>query len=82
LSRSNASFSFREEIRQQNKKLAIERERQRYQDLFEFAPDGYLLTDAVGTIQAANQAAATLLSVSEARLVGESLIDYIAEPDR
>ena len=29
---------------------ALEAERQRYRDLFEFAPDAYLLTDAGGTI--------------------------------
>lgn len=41
------------ELRQQNQELclaqaAVEAERQRYQDLFEFAPDGYLMTDAQG----------------------------------
>src|SRR5688572_18373607 len=39
-----------EELRQQNEALAaareaLEAERQRYQELFEFAPDGYLVTD-------------------------------------
>ena len=57
-----------EELLQQNDELlvaqqAIEAERQRYQELFEFAPDAYLVTDAEGTIQEANHAAATLLGV-------------------
>jgi DNA-binding response OmpR family regulator len=52
-----------EELRQQNDELAgareaIEVERQRYQELFEFAPDGYVVTDAHGGIQAVNRAAA------------------------
>lgn len=37
-----------EELRQQNEEL--EAERQRYKDLFEFAPDSYLVTDINGTI--------------------------------
>jgi len=44
---------------------ALEVERQRYQELFEEAPDGYLVTDPQGTIQSANCAAATLLNVSQ-----------------
>src|SRR5687767_2891528 len=52
-----------EELRQQNEELAaareaVERERQRYLELFEFAPDGYLVTDPDGTIREANRAAA------------------------
>jgi PAS domain-containing protein len=45
-----------EEQYQQNEALAAARltaevERQRYQELFDFAPDGYLVTDPDGTIQ-------------------------------
>jgi len=36
----------------------VEAERQLYLDLFESAPDGYLVTDEVGTIREANRAAA------------------------
>ena len=36
----------------------VEVQRQRYQDLFEFAPDAYLVTDIEGTIWEANRAAA------------------------
>src|SRR4051812_7445147 len=51
-----------EELCQQNEELIVTRnlleaERQRYQDLFEFAPDGYLVTNAEGIIQEANHAA-------------------------
>ena len=57
-----------EELRQQNEELAMARqiaevERQRYQELFDFAPDAYLVTDTALIVQAANHAAATLLAV-------------------
>lgn len=76
-----------EELRQQNEELVntrqqIELERQRYQDLFEFAPDGYLVTDVTGNIQQANQAAGTLLSVRQNRLVGKPLVVFIAKSER
>jgi PAS domain-containing protein len=59
-----------EELRVQNEELAaarqtVETERQRYQELFDFAPDGYLVTNAEGVIQEANRAAAGLLRVSQ-----------------
>ncbi|MEH2254577.1 sensor domain-containing protein [Nostoc sp.] len=63
-------------------RATVEKERQRYQDLFEFAPDGYLVTDTAGTIQEANHAAATLLGVHQKYLVGKPLIVFIAEQDR
>src|SRR5690242_4736481 len=42
-------------LREQNSQLAnvaqhLDIERKRYEDLFEFAPDGYLVTDAKGVI--------------------------------
>ncbi|MEH1934917.1 MAG: PAS domain S-box protein [Nostoc sp.] len=76
-----------EELRQQNEELAVARElveleRQRYQDLFEFAPDAYLVTDAAGIIQEANKAAATLLAVEQKYLVNKPLNLFIAQEDR
>ncbi|MEH2290590.1 putative bifunctional diguanylate cyclase/phosphodiesterase [Nostoc sp.] len=63
-------------------RAAVEKERQRYQDLFEFAPDGYLVTDTKGIIQEANHVAATLLGVQQKYLVGKPLILFIAQQDR
>ncbi|MBN3896914.1 MAG: PAS domain S-box protein [Nostoc sp. NOS(2021)] len=76
-----------EELRQQNEELAVARElveleRQRYQDLFEFAPDAYLVTDVAGIIQEANKAAATLLAVEQKYLVNKPLNLFIAQEDR
>lgn len=76
-----------EELRQQNEALAaaqvvIETERQRYQDLFEFAPDGYLVTDMVGMIREANRGAASLLNVPQQRLVGKPMAAFITQAER
>lgn len=60
----------------------VEMERQRYQDLFNFAPDGYLVTDTTGTIQEANCTAAMLLGVSQSFLVGKPLVVFVAKGDR
>ncbi|HEY9781565.1 MAG TPA: PAS domain-containing protein, partial [Leptolyngbyaceae cyanobacterium] len=58
-----------EEMKQQNEELKIARtiaeiERQRYHELFELAPDGYIVTDDAGIIREANRAAANLLNLS------------------
>lgn len=76
-----------DELRAQNQELvntrqAVEAERQRYQELFEFAPDGYLVTDANGKIQEANRAALVMLNVSQEFLVGKPLSVFIDHPDR
>jgi PAS domain S-box-containing protein len=76
-----------EEMRTQNEELLltrhrVEAERLRYQELFEFAPDGYLTTDMAGTIQEINQAASRLLNLSVRFLRGKPLSLFIAEPDR
>ncbi|MBD2523367.1 PAS domain S-box protein [Nostoc sp. FACHB-133] len=76
-----------EELREQNEELSVARElveleRQRYQDLFEFAPDGYLVTDVAGIIQEANRAAATMLAVRQKYLRNKPLILFIAHQDR
>ena len=71
-----------EELRQQNEELALARqhaeaERQRYQELFAFAPDAYLVTDKAVLIQEANHAAATLLAVPKQRLRGKPFILFV-----
>lgn len=73
-----------EELRQQNEQLmaarqAAEVQRQRYQELFEFAPDGYLVTDSYGMIQEANRAASLLLNVTQQYLVGKPLASFVPE---
>ncbi len=71
-----------ENLREQNLKLAhaaqrLEAERQRYEDLFEFAPDGYLVTNVRGVILEANRAAEKLLRQEKALLIGTLLTDFL-----
>ncbi|HBB32210.1 MAG TPA: hypothetical protein DDZ80_27615 [Cyanobacteria bacterium UBA8803] len=75
------------ELRQQNEKLAesrmaVEAERQRYKELFNFAPDGYLVTNPEAEVAEANQAAAQLLNFSPEGLVGKSLVAFVATQER
>jgi PAS domain S-box-containing protein len=76
-----------EELHQQSETIAIaqikiEAERQRYRDLFNFAPDGYLVTDSYGTVQEANCAAAMMLNISQHHLVGKPIVNFISEEKR
>ncbi len=58
---------------------ATELDRKRYQDLFNFAPDGYLTTDAQGKVLEANFTASELLGVETQDLVGQSLLNFVGE---
>src|SRR5581483_3764392 len=76
-----------EQLRHQNEKLtaahrAVEKERSRYQALFDFAPDGYLVTGLEGAIREANTAAAAILNTPKTVLPGQSLIEFIVRTDR
>ncbi len=71
-----------EELHVADEELRAQMERQRYLDLFKFAPDGYLVTDAAGTIQEANRAGAALLAVDTDDLVDKPLVVFVAEADR
>jgi PAS domain S-box-containing protein len=71
-----------EELREQNEALAqtrLEAEAawQRYQELFDLAPDGYLVTDTAGVIQEANRAAAAMFDLPPQHLVGKPFIIFV-----
>ncbi|HLF26699.1 MAG TPA: PAS domain S-box protein [Anaerolineae bacterium] len=75
-----------EELLQQNDELQTARhlaeaEQQRYRDLFEFAPDGYLVTDLNGVIREANSAAGQLFSIAPQLLIGKPLIVFTHASD-
>jgi PAS domain S-box-containing protein len=61
---------------------AIDRERQKYFELFEFAPDACFLTDSHGIIREANAAASQLLGVPAQFLAGKTLPGFFDEPAR
>lgn len=56
-------------------------DQQRYQDLFNFAPDGYLTTNSEGIIQDANYTASELLGIPPQQLVGQSLLALIIQEE-
>src|SRR5262249_23054772 len=73
-----------EELHHQNDELittraALDAERLRYRELFELAPDAYLVTDADGNVQEANRAATGLLKIEKRFLVGKPLISFVEE---
>jgi PAS domain S-box-containing protein len=74
-----------EELARRNDELLAVRERlaaeeRAYRELFELAPDPYVVTDPAGTIEQANWAAARLLGLDRALLTGRALRSFV-EPD-
>jgi PAS domain S-box-containing protein len=76
-----------EELQAQAEQLAasteaIDAERERYGELFDFAPDAYLVTDEQGKVLEANQAASNMLAVPARYLEGKLLVSFVANDDR
>lgn len=76
-----------EELRAQSQELAhayqrLVNERQRYRDLFEDAPVGYLTTDTDGMIRDANRAVASMVGRAQQYLRGKPLRVFVAEGER
>lgn len=76
-----------EELSRLNVELAAMRnqaqaERDRYQNLFDFMPNAYLVTDEYGKILEANRAAATLLNVEQSQLKDKLLVSFIPVQER
>ena len=76
-----------EELRARNSELlimrdAVDSERRRYEELFEFAPDAYLVTSLEGTVEEANQTASDLLNTPKKALVGKPLIAFLPPDSR
>ncbi|ACB35724.1 diguanylate cyclase/phosphodiesterase with PAS/PAC sensor(s) [Leptothrix cholodnii SP-6] len=62
--------------------IALETARDRYIDLYDFAPVGYFTLDTNGLITEANLTGADLLGEARAKLVGRRFERYIAPVDR
>jgi PAS domain S-box-containing protein len=76
-----------DELRQQSLNLLaaheqLDAERARYRDLFEAAPDGYLVTDRTGKIYEANRAAANMLGLNAEFLTGRPFLRFFVEHDQ
>jgi PAS domain S-box-containing protein len=73
-----------EELSLQNEELLafrqkLETERRHYHELFDFFPEAYVVTDAMGNIQEANRAAGRLLGVGPGFLIKKPLIIFVPE---
>ncbi|MEP0818365.1 MULTISPECIES: helix-turn-helix domain-containing protein [Trichocoleus] len=71
-----------EELQRQNNELVglqqqLVQERDRYRELFELAPDAYLITTTDGVVREANRAAASLLNVAQRFLIGKPFLSFI-----
>jgi len=74
-------------LRAQNEELlasrdTIDRERARDRELFDAAPDAYIVTDVDGTIRDANIAASRLFGVEPRFLIGKQLQTYFEDGSR
>jgi PAS domain S-box-containing protein len=58
---------------------ALQAEREKYTQLFDAAPDPYLITDARLTILGANRAASELFNISQRFLTGKGLTIFISK---
>src|SRR5438552_2024676 len=60
----------------------LARDRERYGELFEFAPIAYLVTDLNGLILDANNPAGALLGLPDRHLIGKPLANFVHKDDR
>jgi PAS domain S-box-containing protein len=75
-----------QELDRQYERVAIlqshlQQERQRYDNLFDFIPDGCLITDASAVIQGLNRAGMSLLNAQPQAIVGKTLMSLIVSED-
>lgn len=60
----------------------LELTRQRYADLYDLAPVGYVTFDARGCIREINETAARMLNYPASHVIGKPMIGYLASGDR
>ena len=58
----------------------LAREKERYAEFFEFAPEAYVITDAGGSVREANLAALELLGLAREDVVGRALGELSVRP--
>ena len=60
----------------------IDEQRKKYEDLFQFAPDAYLITDLDGKVLEANEVAAAMFNMPVKHLIKKPLALYVSEKSR
>src|SRR5690349_8664173 len=71
------------ELEMQNAELSRARdEAERFTDLYDFAPVGYVALDSAGTILSVNLTGARILGIERSRLLGRPLENFLAEVTR
>ena len=78
---------YQAELEMQNKTLLqtqerLEEYRRKYEELYDFAPVGYLVLDKGGIILEANLTASKMIEVTRKKLINTSLYSHFAPPDR
>jgi two-component system, NarL family, sensor histidine kinase UhpB len=78
---------YRIELEMQNQELLetqnkLEKSRQKYSDLYDFAPVSYLTLNRDGKIMEANLTATKIIDIPRKSLIGTLLYSYIANEDR
>jgi signal transduction histidine kinase len=61
---------------------ALELQRRTHRELFDAAPEAYLVTDLTGRVREANRRAAALLNIDEAFISGKPLAAFVGLQDR
>ena len=79
-------YVHQEQLRAQNEQLKeaqqnLEASRDRYADLYDFAPLAYVTLDGQGVILEINLTGAALLGLERSRLIGRPMLIFIAEAD-
>lgn len=75
------------ELEMQNEELRrthaeLEKENQKYLDLYDFAPVGYCTLSEQGQIMAANLTATTMIGMTRNTLIGQQMSRFICDEDR
>jgi PAS domain S-box-containing protein len=75
-----------EEMRRQHAELVRERVEteaalRHFRELFDLAPDAYVVTDAEGVVRDANVAAARIFNIRASFLIGKPLVGFVARQD-
>ena len=66
----------------ENARQLLQTERARYRELFDVAPEGYIITDPAGAIREVNRGAAALLNLPAEYVIGKPLVVFVDPSDR